>query len=134
MLKKKPNKKPKKPAIRKEDRRWEAFRETYLQSLDHNCKFQIDKISFLNLINNNKKNIDGFTNLNIKIISNYDTYSMHYFSIKIIIYYLLFLTVVECNKIVSLLNIIAENSNGTTAYTGTNLGPIPSLEFWDSLS
>lgn len=90
-------------------------------------------MSFLNLISNNKQNIHGVINFNIKIVLNYDTYSMHDFRIKIIIYYLLFLTVVEYNRVVSLPSIIGEKSSGDTAYTGPNLRPIPILESWDSL-
>lgn len=59
---------------------------------------------------------------------------MHDFIIKIIVYYLLFLTVVKCKKILSLPSIIAENTRGTTAYTGPNLSLIIIPQFWNSLS
>lgn len=91
-------------------------------------------MNFVNLNNNNKQNIFGFINFIIKIISNSYTYSMHDFIIKINIYYLLFLTVVKCKKILSLPSIIAESTNGTTAYTGPNLSVIAILEFWNNLS
>jgi len=55
-------------------------------------------------------------------------------SLKLTIYYLLLLTVVECNKTVSLPSIIVETNNGTTPYTVLSLRPNPILEFWDSLS